>query len=280
MSTATDSARAGGRCMSYRRRVMDSEPQGLPAEVERYLSELVRRARAVYRDRLVSVGAVGSLALGDYRHGRSDIDVMVIVDPAAPGRSAHELAEVLAHPGFRCPATGLELVVYDAAFAAAGAPGAGYVLNLNTGPLLPAVADLESAGAPGFWYVIDRAIGQQSGRTLAGRPIREVLGAPRPDDLLAAVSASVREHASGAGHLADNRVLNGCRAVYFCRTGRWVSKRQAGRSIAATENNMRVLVESALRSFERPRERALVLPSAEVDAFLSFVRHCVDRAST
>ncbi|MGI5219627.1 aminoglycoside adenylyltransferase domain-containing protein [Nocardia sp. CA-290969] len=259
--------------------MMDSEPARPPAEVERYLSELVRRVAAVYRDRLVSVGAVGSLALGDYQHGRSDIDVMVVVDPAVPGRSAHELAEVLAHPGFRCPAAGLELVVYDSAFAAGGAPDAGYLLNLNTGPLLPAVADFEPAGAPGFWYVIDRAIGHQSGWTLAGRPIREVLGAPRRSDLLAAVSASVHEHASGAGHLADNRVLNGCRAVCYCRTGRWVSKRQAGRSIAAAENNFRALVEQALRSFERPRRGALALPADEVDAFLSFVRRSVDRAS-
>ncbi|WP_280400986.1 nucleotidyltransferase domain-containing protein [Nocardia carnea] len=258
---------------------MDSRPEGVPAEVERYLAELVRRVRAVYRDQLVSVAAVGSLALGDYRHGRSDIDVMVVVEPAAPAQAAHELADVLAHSGFRCPAAGLELVVYDAAFAAAGAPGAGYLLNLNTGSLLPAVADFESATAPGFWYVIDRAIGQQSGWTLAGRPIREVLSAPRRNELLAAVAASVHEHAAGTGHLADNRVLNGCRAVYFCRTGRWISKRAAGRSIAATESGFRPLLDEALRSFEQPRERALALPAGEVDEFLSFVRRTVDRTA-
>ncbi|WP_218024257.1 nucleotidyltransferase domain-containing protein [Nocardia speluncae] len=260
------------------RAVMDSDIERVPAEVGRYLSELVQRARTIYRDRLVSVGAVGSLALGDYRHGRSDIDITVVVDPA-PTRLAHELADALAHPGLRCPAAGLELVVYDAGFAASGAPGAGYLLNMNTGPVLPAVVDFESVGAPGFWYVIDRAIGHQSGWTLSGHPIREALGPPARKDLLAAVSASVREHASGAGHLADNRILNGCRSVYYCRTGAWVSKRAAGRSVAAAEKRFRPLIGAAIRSFERPRESARELSAGEVDEFMAWARRTVDRIS-
>lgn len=250
----------------------------LPTDVRHYLAELVRRVRDVCGDHLVSVGAVGSLALGDYRHGRSDIDIAVVVDPAAPAHIALELAEVLAHPGFHCPATGLELVLYDAAFAASGASGAGYRLNLNTGPLLPAVADTESAGAPGFWFVIDRAIGYRSGWTLAGRPIREVFAEPARRVLLAAVSESVREHAMGVGHLPDNRVLNGCRSVFYCRTGRWVAKGEAGRAIADTEARFRPLVGRALRSFELPRDRALDFSADEVEGFLVWVRRVVEQA--
>ncbi|EFE65448.1 predicted protein [Streptomyces viridosporus ATCC 14672] len=44
-----------------------------PRVVRPYLEELVRRTRAVCGPRLVGVLAVGSLALGDYRHGRSDV---------------------------------------------------------------------------------------------------------------------------------------------------------------------------------------------------------------
>jgi hypothetical protein len=247
----------------------------VPVEVRPYLTELVRRTRAVYADRLLSVFAVGSLALGDYRHGRSDIDIAVVVAPGGPQRLVHELAEILAHPAFDCPAAGLELVVYDADFAASGSPEPGYLLNLNTGPLLPAVADFDSAGAPAFWYVIDRAVAHQSGLPLCGRPVREVLAAPRRLDLLAAVAASVDEHASGAGHLADNRVLNGCRAVYFCRTGRWVAKREAGRAMVAAGDGFGALVGEALRSFERPRARAAELPAAQVGEFSVWVGRTV-----
>lgn len=247
----------------------------LPREVRPYLRELVRRTRAVYGSDLVGVFAVGSLALGDYRHGRSDIDITVVVDAAAPTAARHELAAAVRHPGLRCPATGLELVVYDADFAGSPSPAAGYLLNLNTGPLLPPVADFESAGSPGFWYAIDRAIGHQSGVSLFGRPVREVLAPPALPDLLGAVSDSVREHASGAGHLADNRVLNGCRTVVFCRTGRWTAKSEAGRLIAAAEAEFRGLVEAALRSVDRPRAQALALPADGVGAFLSWVRGVV-----
>lgn len=247
----------------------------IPAEVRPYLAELVRRTRAVHGDRLHSVFAVGSLALGDYRHGRSDIDITVVVAPGGPERLVHDLAEVLAHPAFDCPAAGLELVVYDADFAASGGPEAGYLLNLNTGPLLPAVADFEAAGAPAFWYVIDRAIAHQNGLPLFGRPARQVLAAPRRLDLLTAVAASVDEHASGAGHLTDNRVLNGCRAVYFCRTGRWVAKREAGRAMVAAGDGFGGLVGEALRSFERPRERSRELPAAQVGAFSAWVGRTV-----
>ncbi|MET8796722.1 aminoglycoside adenylyltransferase domain-containing protein [Nocardia sp. NPDC004568] len=247
----------------------------IPVEVGPYLTELVRRTRAVHGDRLVGVFAVGSLALGDYRHGRSDIDITVIVAPGGPERLLHDLADELVHPGFDCPAAGLELVVYDSEFAASGASGPGYLLNLNTGPLLPPVADFDSAGAPAFWYVIDRAVAHQSGLPLFGRPVREVLAAPRRQDLLAALTASVDEHASGAGHLADNRVLNGCRAVHFCRTGRWVAKREAGRAIATAGDGFGGLVRAALRSFERPRRQAGELPAEQVAAFSAWVSRTV-----
>ncbi|WP_058853784.1 nucleotidyltransferase domain-containing protein [Nocardia jinanensis] len=249
----------------------------IPAAVRPYLAELVRRARTVHGNQLLSVFAVGSLALGDYRPGRSDIDVTVIVAPDTPEKALHDLAAALAHPAFPCPAAGLELVVYDAEFAASATPEPGYLLNLNTGPLLPAVADFDSAGAPAFWYVIDRAVARQSGLPLFGRPVRDVLAAPRRPDLLTAVAASVDEHAAGAGHLTDNRVLNGCRAVLFCRTGRWVTKREAGRAIAAAEERFEPIVAAALRSFERPRSEAVALPWVQVDEFSAWVSRAVRR---
>lgn len=252
----------------------------LPVEVRPYLTELVRRIRIAYGPHLVGVLAVGSLALADYRHGRSDIDVMVVVDPAAAARTHRELAAALDHTELPCPAAGLELVVYDADFAASGSSGAGYLLNLNTGQLLPAVADFDPRDSPGFWYVIDRAIAYQSGVSLAGPPVRAVLAPPSRTGTLAAVSASVREHTTGAGHLPDNRVLNGCRAVLFGRTGRWMPKREAGRVVAESAPEFAVLVEQAIRSFAGPRSAARALPADEVAVFLEWVRRNVTEAAS
>ncbi|MBF6175747.1 aminoglycoside adenylyltransferase domain-containing protein [Nocardia blacklockiae] len=251
-----------------------ADPHALPAELRWYLAELVRHTHAVCGERLVSVFAVGSVALGDYRHGRSDVDVTVVAEPSLPGRAVIELAKTLT--GLDCPAAGLELVLYDADVAREPSDRAGYRLNLNTGPLLPHRADFDPSRTPGFWFVIDRAIAHQSGRLLYGRPVREVLAAPPDAAQLAAVLDSVRAHADDDGHLADNRVLNGCRAVVFCRTGRWDAKRAAAQAITRSEPRFRALLDAALFSFGQPRSAPLPLPPEQVREFLSWVRATVE----
>lgn len=255
-----------------------SRPRVPPPEVRPYLGELVRRTRAVCGTRPVSVLAVGSLALGDYRHGRSDIDVTVVADDSLPRQALGELADALAHPALECPAAGLELVVYPAGFAARPSGGAGYLMDLNTGPSLPERISFDPGEAPAFWYVLDRSIAHQSGLPLAGRAVRDVIAAPDRPTVLDALRSSVREHAEGEGHVADNRILNGCRSVVYCRTGHWFAKRRAAGIVAASEAEFRPLVTDALRSFGRPRESALALPGVAVRGFLEWVARCVESA--
>ena len=258
---------------------MDAETEpfrAVPAEVRPYLTELVRRTQEICGPSLTAVVAVGSLALGDYRHGRSDIDVTAVVDGSLPAEALRELADALDHRQLPCPAAGLELVVYAADFARVPSGEAGYLLDLNTGAQLPGKAAFDTAGGPSFWYVIDRSVAHQAGIALYGPPASEVIAAPLPTELHAAIRASVREHGEGEGHLADNRVLNGCRSVVYCRTGRWFAKRAAAEQVAAAEEEFRPLIETAIRSFERPRADALSLPGSEVRAFLDWVRARVD----
>ncbi|WP_342214834.1 aminoglycoside adenylyltransferase domain-containing protein [Nocardia abscessus] len=255
------------------------DPRSLPIELRPYLGDLVRRARTICGRHLVSVIAVGSVALDDYRHGRSDVDVVIVAAPSLPAQALGELAESLAHPALSCPAAGLELVVYDGDFVAVPSGEAGYLMDLNTGPMLPNRVSFDPAESSSFWYVIDRSIARQAGRVLYGAPVRQVIAAPSRRDLLAAILASVREHAGGEGHLADNQVLNGCRSVAFCRTGRWMPKRRAAQMIAMSEWEFRSLIESALLSFQRPRSDAFALPANDVRDFLAWVGECVGEAA-
>ncbi|MFC9266206.1 aminoglycoside adenylyltransferase domain-containing protein [Streptomyces zhihengii] len=96
--------------------------------------------------------------------------------------------------------------------------------------------------------------------------------------LLGAIRESVREHSDGEGHLADNRVLNGCRSVAFCCTQQWVAKRRAGRDVAAVSVEFRPLIEAAMQSFERPRSAAEPLPADAVREFLGWVGDRVEKA--
>ncbi len=250
----------------------------VPPVLRPYLDELVHRTRAVCGRHLVSVLAVGSLALGDYRHGRSDVDVTVVVDGTLPREALPGLARTLAHPALDCPAAGLELVVYPAGFAARPSGGAGYLMDLNTGPFLPERVSHDAGETPAFWYVLDRSVAHQAGLALFGRPVRDVIAAPPRADVLTALRASVREHTEGEGHVADNRVLNGCRSVVYCRTGHWFAKRRAAEIVAASEAGFRPLLTDALRSFERPRQHALPLPAGAVGEFLAWVAGRVDEA--
>ena len=62
--------------------VLDHFPGGtvaVPKEVTRYLDAVTARVRDIFGDHIVGVYTTGSLALGDYRPGRSDIDVMAVV---------------------------------------------------------------------------------------------------------------------------------------------------------------------------------------------------------
>lgn len=256
-----------------------TDPRSVPAELRPYLQEVVHRTHAVCGSHLVSVIAVGSVALDDYRHGRSDTDLTVVVDADLPGQALSDLAAALAHPALPCPAAGLELVVYDEDFAARPSGDAGYLLDLNTGPLLPDRISFDPTQSPAFWYVIDRSVAHQAGRVLYGSAARAVIAAPARADLLTAIRASVREHSGGEGHLADNRVLNGCRSVHFCRTGRWQAKRRAAEAVAASEERFRPLLEAALRSYARPRAAATALPTTEVQAFLAWVAERVDETA-
>jgi Nucleotidyltransferase domain len=51
----------------------------VPSEVARYLEAVTAQVRDLFGDRVVGVDTTGSLALGDYRSGRSDIDLMEVV---------------------------------------------------------------------------------------------------------------------------------------------------------------------------------------------------------
>ncbi|WP_280433296.1 aminoglycoside adenylyltransferase domain-containing protein, partial [Nocardia brasiliensis] len=102
---------------------------------------------------------------------------------------------------------------------------------------------------------------------------------PPPLNLPPAIGPGGPPPATGVGHLADNQVLNGCRSVTFCRTGRWVAKRQSAQLISTSEPKFRPLLEAAVHSFERPRAAALELPAADVRTFLAWVRERVEDAT-
>jgi Nucleotidyltransferase domain len=154
-----------------------AERRGPRAQVDAYLAELAGRAREVLGERLVGVYAGGSLALGAYEQGRSDLDVAVVVEGRLPTEVKEALVVAWRHESLACPARGLELVAYSR--DAAASPSVDFELNLNMGRGMAFRADFAVDPAIGtHWFAIDdrpidpSAARGRDRRSAAGRRLR------------------------------------------------------------------------------------------------------------
>ncbi|MFI5924786.1 nucleotidyltransferase domain-containing protein [Micromonospora sp. NPDC051543] len=210
-----------------------------------YLDDLVRTSREVLGDDLVGAYGAGSVGLGAYQAGRSDVDVALVCAGPLTGTVKRTLVARLRHEALPCPARGLELIVYQRAVAAAGSPEPGFEVELNTGRAMPFRRTLDPAERPSadgrFWYGLDRSILRQSGLALLGPPAAEVFADLAPADLrrllvealtwwLARPTPSDGRPARGT----EDAVLGACRALVRHRDGVWLSKMDAGRRLVDT----------------------------------------------
>ncbi|MGX7672692.1 aminoglycoside adenylyltransferase domain-containing protein [Plantactinospora sp. DSM 117369] len=243
----------------------------LPSDVSAYLARVLDRLRTVLGDALLGVYPTGSLALDGYSPGRSDIDLIAVVERAGPA-VLETLAAELSHDVLPCPATGLEFVLYERSAVAGAGSGAGFALNLNTGrELPPKVGFGASEDEAVFWYPIDRSISSQQGLALLGPPPATLL-APVPfDALLPVLVESVEARLHADLDLGDNAVLNGCRSLRYASHRRWYAKRPAAQWAAGAAPEFGPLIQAALRGYARGRTAGDTLDEAQVHAFLTFV---------
>jgi hypothetical protein len=234
-------------------------------DVERYLTAIVETAWAVLDRNFVGVYAAGSLALDAFQVDRSDVDIAVLCRDPLSDALKRELIARLRHSGLRCPARGLELVVYTEVTAQSGTREPGFELELNDGPAMDFRQTLHPVDRPAadgtFWYGLDRSILHQSGRVLSGPPAAEAFADLSADDLRSLLIDSLRwwmalptpaDDKPAAG--ADDAVLGACRALVRYRDGVWLSKIDAGQRLIATGYKPTKVIEQAIaaRSGEPP----------------------------
>lgn len=216
----------------------------LDPPLRRYLADLVAAARDVLGDDLVGAYAAGSVGLGAYQPGRSDVDVALVCADALDLGRRQELVARLRHEALPCPARGLELVVYRRAVARSGTPEPGFEVELNTGARMPFRATWAAADRPAgdglFWYGLDRSILHQCGYALLGPPAAEAFADLSPADLRRLLTDALRwwlalptPPGDGPTPGAEDAVLGACRSLVKVRHGVWLSKVDAGRRLAA-----------------------------------------------
>jgi predicted nucleotidyltransferase len=214
-----------------------------------YARELVRRLAAVLGDELVGAYLVGSLALGGYEPGRSDVDVAALVRRRLGVGEKEAVVAACRHEALPCPARKVELVVSVPERIPA------FELNLNSGEVEHRV-DLDPSPASEHWFAIDASIARQAGVPLLGPPAAEAFPELPPAVVAEALRSSITwqlEHRLPP----DDLVLNAARTRRFLDEGVWSSKVETG--------------EWALRRLPDREvvEAALALRRREPDAELS-----------
>lgn len=163
---------------------------------------------------LVGVYFVGSVALGGYVAGESDVDIAAVSSAALFDPQREAVASAVVEASAACPARGLEFTLYRREIAGSRPAGADFEVNANGGPRMPTAVHMDATAEPGFWYVLDRAIAHRSGLAISGPPAREVFADAPRSKLLDAMYESM------AWHRANEKatfysVLNACRAWRF-----------------------------------------------------------------
>lgn len=253
-------------------------------DVEEYLQALVAIARDLLGDDLRGAYAAGSVALGAYRPGRSDVDVALVCGLPLTLSMKQDLVDRLRHEALPCPARGLELVVYREEVTRSGTAEPGFELELNSGASMSFRATYDpadrAAGDGGFWYALDRSLLHDQGRTLLGPAAGEMFADLAPGDLHVSLVAALRwwlassvPHSDEPASGAADAVLGACRALVRLRDGVWLSKVDAGRRVVAAGTGDTAVVEQAIaaRSGGPPpsAERARSFQQAVLDELVA-----------
>ncbi|WP_435771519.1 aminoglycoside adenylyltransferase domain-containing protein [Nocardioides sp. SYSU DS0651] len=163
---------------------------------------------------LVGVYFVGSVALGGYVPGGSDIDLVAVSESALGAAQGLEVASAVLEVSEACPARGVEFTLYRREEAATPPTGADFEVNVTGGPRMPTAVRMDAGGEPGFWYVLDRAIAHRSAVVVTGPPPSTVFADVPRAALLGAMSDSMRWHRAHE-RTTLHSVLNACRAWRF-----------------------------------------------------------------
>ena len=186
------------------------------AVAQRTALDAAEEVAAAIGDGPVGVYVLGSVSLGAFEPGSSDLDMVAVFERLSTEEVDGLAARVLEVDV--SPARQLELVVYAAGSIA---------LNLNTEPLR---VEHEPAADEWFWFVLDRAIGSRSAVALSGPPFAEALPPPERGEVLAALAESLRWH-DRAEPSSRNALLNALRTLHWLETDDWIGKPEAARRL-------------------------------------------------
>lgn len=172
----------------------------------------------------MGVYLTGSAAVGAFRPGSSDLDLLVAADGATSAQ-LDAIVTTCSHEALPCPARKLELVVYEREALSTPAEVPGWSLNFNTGRD-EHYENRDPVAEPAHWFVVDLEFARRNAVALHGPPAADLIGAPPPGAVAQAMDDIVAWYRErGEYHAAD---VAAERAAHWRRTGQFLPKRSTG----------------------------------------------------
>jgi streptomycin 3"-adenylyltransferase len=211
----------------------------------------------------------GSAVLGGFVEGRSDIDVLFIVDAPPDEEVLREAADALMSASAHCPGRGVELSIVTADGATRPAAPWPFLLHVTTDRAdAPGndrvVVGPEQLGDPDL--LMHYAVCRAAGLAVRGGPPEAFIGEISRRDILAYLDRELTWAMRGKSEAYA--VLNACRAWHYAVTSAIVSKLDGAR-LAIERGGPEELIRSAVA--RQVDERADQPPSTEAGAFVSDV---------
>jgi predicted nucleotidyltransferase len=221
------------------------------------MAEDPRRRATAFAERLASccasalgdqfIAAIlhGSLTLGDFTPGRSDVDLLVVVERPLADEEIQALLEAV-EPLRAVAPSRVDLRVVTRAVAASPTPAPAMELYVALHPGHPAEIETRVAGEPDL--AVEFSVVRAHGRSLVGPDPSAIVGAV-PDAWVVAVGdryLAAWEHLTDDAAHAELMVLTACRIWRFHAEGVHCAKSAAGRWALARDPSL-TAVEAALR---------------------------------
>jgi hypothetical protein len=249
-----------------------SPPAPVPTSAEparRFAETLAGSCATALGGAVAGVILHGSLTLGDYLPGRSDVDLLVVVDEPLSDARVAALTEAMASR--RAPSPGpvdLRLVTWQVAASPIPAPPLEAYLRLTS----TSGVRLEERRHPGERdLVVELSVCRAHGRSLLGAAPAELIGEVPDRWVVAAGDAQLADwQAIGDDPpYAELTVLTACRVWRFAEEGRHASKAAAAQWALRRDPTLGV-VGDALR--QRHRDPAHRIDAAQMQRLLALVR--------
>lgn len=235
-------------------------------DVAQFGNQVVRSLQASLHQPLIGAYFVGSIALGGYVSGESDIDIIAVSEHPVLDQEKSRIASAIVDVAMSCPTRGLEFTLYRRDVATREPQAADFEVNANGGPRMEQTVHLDAHREPAFWYVFDRAIAHRYGVPIVGPPPAELFPDVPRRTLLKLMADSMRWHREHEKATLYS-VLNACRAWRFAEEDILASKME-GATWARTRWRDPAVIDAAV---ELRHGRPGALDAEKVDTLLAHV---------